>query len=54
MNAIQINNLSKSYTTIRTLLALIRPTSGNAEIFGKDCIKQAAEIAKDVGYLRYK
>ncbi|CUX72322.1 putative ABC transporter ATP-binding protein YbhF [Clostridium sp. C105KSO15] len=81
MNAIQINNLSKSYgehrgienisfsveereifgfigpngagksTTIRTLLALIRPTSGSAEIFGKDCMKQAAEIAKDVGYL---
>ena len=44
------NGAGKS-TTIRTLLALIRPTSGSAEIFGKDCIRQAAEIAKDVGYL---
>ena len=38
-------------TTIRTLLALIHPTSGNATIFGKDCIKNADTIAKDVGYL---
>lgn len=44
------NGAGKS-TTIRTLLALIRPTSGSAEIFGMDCIRQAAEIAKDVGYL---
>lgn len=44
------NGAGKS-TTIRTLLALIHPTSGSAEIFGRDCIKQAAEIAKDVGYL---
>ncbi len=38
-------------TTIRTLLALIHPTSGKATIFGKDCIKEAANIAKEVGYL---
>ena len=44
------NGAGKS-TTIRTLLALIRPTAGGAEIFGKDCVKQAAEIARDVGYL---
>lgn len=44
------NGAGKS-TTIRTLLALIYPTSGSAKIFGKDCIKQAAEIAQDVGYL---
>ncbi len=44
------NGAGKS-TTIRTLLALIRPTSGSAEIFGRDCIRHAAEIAKDVGYL---
>ena len=44
------NGAGKS-TTIRTLLALIRPTSGSAEIFGRYCIRQAAEIAKDVGYL---
>ncbi len=44
------NGAGKS-TTIRTLLALIRPTSGSATIFGKDCIKHAKEIAKEVGYL---
>lgn len=44
------NGAGKS-TTIRTLLALIHPTSGNASIFGKDCIKDAEIIAKDVGYL---
>ncbi|MDR1616548.1 MAG: ABC transporter ATP-binding protein [Syntrophomonadaceae bacterium] len=44
------NGAGKS-TTIRTLLALIHPTSGKAAIWGKDCIAQAAEIAKDVGYL---
>lgn len=44
------NGAGKS-TTIRTLLALIRPTAGNATIFGKDCIRCAPEIAKNVGYL---
>lgn len=44
------NGAGKS-TTIRTLLALIYPTAGSARIFGKDCIKFAPEIAKDVGYL---
>ena len=44
------NGAGKS-TTIRTLLALIYPTSGSAKIFGKDCIKYAPEIAKEVGYL---
>lgn len=44
------NGAGKS-TTIRTLLALIRPTGGRASIFGKDCIKQAPDIAQDVGYL---
>jgi ABC-2 type transport system ATP-binding protein len=44
------NGAGKS-TTIRILLALIHPTAGNATIFGKDCIKDAAEIANDVGYL---
>lgn len=38
-------------TTIRTLLALIHPTSGSASIFGKDCIREAEAIAADVGYL---
>lgn len=44
------NGAGKS-TTIRTILALIYPTSGEAKIFGMDCIKQAPEIAKCVGYL---
>ena len=44
------NGAGKS-TTIRTLLALIRPTSGKAQIFGKDCVADAAEIAKSVGYV---
>ncbi len=44
------NGAGKS-TTIRTLLALIHPTSGSAEIFGKDCIKSAPEIAREIGYL---
>jgi len=44
------NGAGKS-TTIRTLLALIYPTSGSASIFGMDCIKEAPEIAKRVGYL---
>ena len=44
------NGAGKS-TTIRTLLALIYPSSGSATIFGMDCIKEAPEIAKRVGYL---
>lgn len=44
------NGAGKS-TTIRTLLALIYPTSGSARIFGRDCIKDAPQIAMDVGYL---
>ncbi|MGS2776131.1 ATP-binding cassette domain-containing protein [Robertmurraya sp. GLU-23] len=44
------NGAGKS-TTIRILLALIYPTSGSATIFGKDCIKYAPEIKKEIGYL---
>lgn len=44
------NGAGKS-TTIRTLLTLIYPTSGSATIFGKDIIKFAPEIKKDIGYL---
>ena len=44
------NGAGKS-TTIRTLLALIHPTSGNAKIFGMDCIDKSPEIAKEIGYL---
>lgn len=44
------NGAGKS-TTIRTLLGLIFPTSGNAKIFGKDCIKNGPEIRQEIGYL---
>ena len=44
------NGAGKS-TTIRTLLSLIRPTSGSATIFGKDCIEEAPAIAMEIGYL---
>src|SRR3989304_1346869 len=38
-------------TTIRTLLAFIHPTGGNAKIFGMDCMTQSPEIKDFVGYL---
>ncbi|OIK16021.1 ABC transporter [Bacillus sp. MUM 116] len=44
------NGAGKS-TTIRTLLSLIYPTSGSATIFGKDSVKFAPEIKKEIGYL---
>ena len=44
------NGAGKS-TTIRTLLGLIGATSGKAEIFGKDIVKNKTEILADVGYL---
>ena len=44
------NGAGKS-TTIRTLLGLIAPTGGSAEVFGKDIRKQRTEILADIGYL---
>jgi ABC-2 type transport system ATP-binding protein len=44
------NGAGKS-TTIRLFLSLIYPTSGDAKIFGKDCIKYGPEIRQDIGYL---
>lgn len=44
------NGAGKS-TTIRTLLSLIYPSSGSAEIFGKDVVKYGPEIKKEIGYL---
>mgnify|MGYP000117194683 CR=1 FL=1 len=38
-------------TTIRTLLDLIRPTDGEAKIFGKDVRVEGEEIRESIGYL---
>jgi len=38
-------------TTMRVLLDIIRPTSGEASIFGLDCKKQGIEIRRKVWYL---
>lgn len=44
------NGAGKS-TTIRTLLNLIHPTSGESRIFGMDPTKESHKIAKEVGYI---
>jgi ABC-2 type transport system ATP-binding protein len=38
-------------TTIRTLMGLLRPTSGGATIGGLDCWAQSTEVKRLVGYL---
>ena len=44
------NGAGKS-TTIRTLLGLISPTSGSAEIFGKDIVREKQSVLRHIGYL---
>lgn len=44
------NGAGKS-TTIRLLLSLIHPTSGTAQVFGKDVTKHGPEIRRKIGYL---
>ena len=44
------NGAGKS-TTIRTLLGLIRPNGGRAQIYGLDTIKEREKILAQVGYL---
>lgn len=44
------NGAGKS-TTIRTLLGLIAPTSGQAQVLGMDIGKDKEKILEDVGYL---
>jgi ABC-2 type transport system ATP-binding protein len=44
------NGAGKS-TTIRLLLSLIHPTSGEARVFGKDVRKYGSEIRQSIGYL---
>ncbi len=45
-----LNGAGKT-TTIRLLLDLIRPTAGNARIFGHDCRAASLEVRRLVGYL---
>lgn len=44
------NGAGKS-TTIRLLMGLIYPTSGEAKLFGKDVIEHGPEVREDIGYL---
>jgi len=44
------NGAGKS-TTIRLLLSLIHPTSGEARVFGKDVTKEGPTIREQIGYL---
>lgn len=45
-----LNGAGKT-TTIRLLLDLLRPTSGNASIFGHDCFTESLAARAQVGYL---
>ncbi|WP_017415403.1 ABC transporter ATP-binding protein [Clostridium tunisiense] len=44
------NGAGKS-TTIKLLLNLIFPNSGEAKIFGLDCVKDTTKIKEDLGYV---
>jgi ABC-2 type transport system ATP-binding protein len=38
-------------TTIRLLMGLIRPTAGSAFVFGLDCVRDAVDVKRKVGYI---
>lgn len=44
-------NGSGKTTTIRTLMGLLRPTSGQADVLGHDVVQDSVEIRRRVGYL---
>jgi ABC-2 type transport system ATP-binding protein len=45
-----LNGAGKT-TTIRILLDLLRPTSGTARVFGRDCQKEGLAVRASVGHL---
>ncbi len=47
-------NGSGKTTTIRMLLGLLRPTSGEAQVLGYDIIRQSEEVRARVGYMSQK
>ena len=38
-------------TTIRVLIGLLRPTSGGARIFGRDCFAKAGRAHREIGFI---
>jgi ABC-2 type transport system ATP-binding protein len=38
-------------TTLRLLLGMLRPTSGRAEVLGRDCWRDAVALHREVGYV---
>ena len=38
-------------TAIRLLMGMIRPTRGSAYVFGLDCVREAVEVKRRVGYM---
>jgi ABC-2 type transport system ATP-binding protein len=38
-------------TTIRLVMGMIRPTRGSAYVFGLDCVREAVEVKRRVGYV---
>ncbi len=44
-------NGSGKTTTIRVLLALLRPTNGKATVFGLDCWRHSHRIKEEIGYV---
>ena len=44
-------NGSGKTTTIRSIMGFIKPTSGNASVFGKESWKHSSEFVKEIGYV---